>query len=173
RGQPADARSDIFSFGAVLHEMLTGNRAFRGDSAADTMSAILREEPPDASLTNQNISPALDRIVRHCLEKSPEQRFHSAHDLAFDLEALLTVSESRPTAAAVSVIDARQFRRAALPLAVAAALVVAVVAARLTGYRLARSVPSARVAGGSPARASVAPLTLQSGSRDPPSTSPD
>ncbi|MGH9317563.1 MAG: protein kinase domain-containing protein, partial [Thermoanaerobaculia bacterium] len=88
RGRQADARSDIFSFGAILYEMLSGKRAFHGDSAADTMSAILREDPPDLSVTNQAISPGLERIVRHCLEKNPEQRFHSAHDLAFDLETL-------------------------------------------------------------------------------------
>ncbi|MFY9550806.1 MAG: protein kinase, partial [Thermoanaerobaculia bacterium] len=92
RGKPADARSDIFSFGAILYETLSGNRAFRGDSAADTMSAILKEDPPDLSVTNQNISPGLERIVRHCLEKAPEQRFRSAHDLAFDLEALSGIS---------------------------------------------------------------------------------
>ena len=92
RGKPADARSDIFSFGAILYEMLSGQRAFRGDSAADTMSAILKEDPPDLSVTNQSISPGLERIVRHCLEKNPERRFHSAHDLAFDLEALSGVS---------------------------------------------------------------------------------
>jgi len=91
RGKPADAQSDIFSFGAVLYEMLSGQRAFRGDSPAETMSAILREEPPDLSVTNQSISPGLERIVRHCIEKNPEQRFHSAHDLAFDLEALSEV----------------------------------------------------------------------------------
>src|SRR5678815_3111015 len=85
RGKPADARSDIFSFGAILYEMLSGKRAFHGDSAADTMSAILKEEPPDLSISDDNISPGLDRIVRHCLEKSPEQRFHSAHDIAFDI----------------------------------------------------------------------------------------
>jgi serine/threonine protein kinase len=95
RGKPADARSDIFSFGAILYEMLSGKRAFHGDSAADTMSAILREEPPDLSVTNQAIPPGLDRIVRHCLEKSPEQRFHSAHDVAFALEALSGLSTSR------------------------------------------------------------------------------
>ncbi|MGH9363944.1 MAG: protein kinase domain-containing protein, partial [Thermoanaerobaculia bacterium] len=88
RGRQADARSDIFSFGAILYEMLAGKRAFHGDSAADTMSAILREDPPDLSVTNQAVSPGLERIVRHCLEKNPEQRFHSAHDLAFDLETL-------------------------------------------------------------------------------------
>ena len=94
RGKPADARSDIFSFGAILYEMLSGKRAFQGDSAADTMSAILKEDPPDLSVTNQNVSPGLERIVRHCLEKNPEQRFHSAHDLAFDLEALSTASSA-------------------------------------------------------------------------------
>ena len=100
RGKPADARSDIFSFGAILYEMLSGKRAFHGDSAADTMSAILKEDPPDLSVTNQNISPGLERIVRHCLEKSPEQRFHSAHDVAFDLEAVSGVSAAGRAVAA-------------------------------------------------------------------------
>ncbi|HLN80949.1 MAG TPA: serine/threonine-protein kinase, partial [Thermoanaerobaculia bacterium] len=86
RGRPADARSDIFSFGAILYEMLSGKRAFHRDTAADTMSAILREDPPDPSSTNRLVSPALDRIIRHCLEKDPEARFHSAHDLAFQLQ---------------------------------------------------------------------------------------
>jgi Tol biopolymer transport system component len=93
RGKPADARSDIFSFGAILYEMLSGHRAFHGDSAADTMSAILKEDPPDLSVTNQSVPPGLDRIVRHCLEKSPERRFHSAHDIAFDLESLSSISQ--------------------------------------------------------------------------------
>src|SRR5205823_11460434 len=120
RGQPADARSDIFSFGALLHEMLTGRRAFLGDSAADTMSAILREEPPDASLTNQNISPALDRIVRHCLEKSPEQRFHSAHDVAFALQDLSSAEGTAPLTAPF----ARENRRATRVWALVAAVLV-------------------------------------------------
>jgi eukaryotic-like serine/threonine-protein kinase len=88
RGQAVDHRSDIFSFGAILYEMLSGRRAFHGESAADTMSAVLKEDPPDLSDTNQNISPALERLVNHCLEKNPEARFHSARDLAFALEAL-------------------------------------------------------------------------------------
>jgi Tol biopolymer transport system component len=92
RGKPADSRSDIFSFGAILYEMLSGKRAFHRDSAADTMSAILKEEPPDLAETNRNISPALDRIVRHCLEKGPAERFQSARDAAFNLEALTDVS---------------------------------------------------------------------------------
>jgi len=88
KGQSVDHRSDIFSFGAILYEMLSGKRAFRGDSMAETMSAILREEPPDLSETNHTVSPALERVVRHCLEKNPAERFHSARDLAFAIESL-------------------------------------------------------------------------------------
>jgi len=83
RGIALDPRSDIFSFGAILYEMLYGKRAFHGDTAADTMSAILKEDPPDVNETNRNVSPALERVVQHCLEKNPEQRFHSARDVAF------------------------------------------------------------------------------------------
>ena len=94
RGVAVDSRSDIFAFGAILYEMLSGKRAFHGDTPADTMSAILKEEPPDLAETNRNVSPALERIVQHCLEKSPEQRFHSARDVAFDLETLSAISGS-------------------------------------------------------------------------------
>jgi hypothetical protein len=92
RGKPADARSDLFSFGAILYEMLSGKRAFHGESAAETMSAILKEEPPELTETNRNVPPALERIVRHCLEKNPQERFHSAHDVAFDLELMSGIS---------------------------------------------------------------------------------
>jgi eukaryotic-like serine/threonine-protein kinase len=88
RGQTVDHRSDIFAFGAIVYEMLSGQRAFQGDSPADTLSAILKEDPPDLSATNRNVSPALERLVNHCLEKNPEERFHSARDLAFALETL-------------------------------------------------------------------------------------
>jgi hypothetical protein len=88
RGLPADARSDIFSFGAVLYEMVSGRRAFQGESAAETMHAILKEEPADLLEPTRALPLALERIVSHCLEKRPEQRFRSAHDLAFDLRAL-------------------------------------------------------------------------------------
>src|SRR5208282_4069034 len=84
----ADHRSDIFSFGSILYEMLSGQRAFRGESPAETMSAIVKDDPAELSETARNVPPALERMVRHCLEKNPAQRFQSAGDLAFDLEAL-------------------------------------------------------------------------------------
>jgi len=87
-GEPADARSDIFAFGAILYEMLSGERAFRGDSNADTMAAILTGEPPDLAIRNPGVAPGLERLIRHCLEKDPEQRLHSAHDAAFALEEI-------------------------------------------------------------------------------------
>jgi Tol biopolymer transport system component len=87
-GRPSDHRSDIFSFGAILYEMLTGQRAFRRGSAVETMNAILKEEPPELTDVAPNLPPDLERVVRHCLEKGPEERFQSASDLAFDLGAL-------------------------------------------------------------------------------------
>jgi Tol biopolymer transport system component len=87
RGLPADHRSDIFAFGAVLYEMLSGRRAFRGDSAVETMNAILKEEPPDLSSIARGVPPSLDVVVRHCLEKQPGDRFQSARDVGFALEA--------------------------------------------------------------------------------------
>ena len=88
KGQPADHRSDLFSFGAILYEMLSGRRAFRGDTSVETMSAILKEDPPELSETNRNVAPAMERMVRHCLEKTPEERFQSARDVAFNLQNL-------------------------------------------------------------------------------------
>jgi hypothetical protein len=137
RGRPADARSDIFSFGAILYEMLSGQRAFHGDSAADTMSAILREDPPDLSMTNQNVSPGLERILRHCLEKNPEQRFQSARDLAFDLEALSGISGAATKA--IAIPSARP-RRGLLAAAAIVLLAAAVTASYFLGRRAAVSV---------------------------------
>jgi len=92
RALEVDHRADMFSFGAVLYEMVTGERAFKGETAADTMTAILTKEPPELDSTRSAISPGLDRIVRRCLEKSPDLRFQSASDLAFALETLSTMS---------------------------------------------------------------------------------
>ena len=111
RGRVADHRSDIFSFGAILYEMLSGNRAFRGESTADTMSAILREDPPDLSATNKTINPALERVVNHCLEKNPEERFHSASDLGFALEALSGIQGSGATAVGTAQVPKAGLRR--------------------------------------------------------------
>jgi len=99
RGQLAGPSSDLFSFGAVLYEALTGRRAFRGETSADTMSAILKEDPQELVETGRQIPPGLDRIVRHCLEKNPEERFQSARDVAFNLEALPSTSTTTASAA--------------------------------------------------------------------------
>ena len=122
RGKPADRRSDLFAFGAILYEMLSGQRAFRGETAADTITAILTKEPPELSQTNKDIHPGIDRIVRHCLEKNPEERFESARDLAFDLEALSNLSA--PTGA-VTAPFAEVKRRRVWPLIAGAVLATA------------------------------------------------
>jgi serine/threonine protein kinase len=88
RGDVADGRADLFALGSILHEMLTGKRAFHKPTSAETMSAILNEEPPPISQLVPSIPPALQKVVHRCLEKTPQQRFHSASDLAFALEAL-------------------------------------------------------------------------------------
>jgi Tol biopolymer transport system component len=102
RGESADARTDIFAFGAVLYEMLSGVRAFGRDTAPETMTAVLKDDPPDIAGTIRLVSPTLERIVRRCLEKSPEQRFQSARDLSFALSALSGTETSGSAAARVA-----------------------------------------------------------------------
>ncbi len=116
RGKAADHRSDIFSFGSLLYEMLAGKRAFYGDSPADTMSAILKDDPPELAETARNIPPALQRIVNHCLEKNPRQRFQSAGDVAFNLESLSEISSSSKGGMRVVAVSSRFRRRWLLPL---------------------------------------------------------
>jgi dipeptidyl aminopeptidase/acylaminoacyl peptidase len=136
RGAPVDHRSDVFSFGAILYEMLTGARAFRGDSAVEAMNAILKEEPPEPSESGRSVAPGLDRIVRHCLEKNPALRFQSTRDLAFDLESL---SETSSTATARLLPAPSAKRRALFPvLAGLALLAIAAVAGYLAGARTSR-----------------------------------
>jgi TolB-like protein/tetratricopeptide (TPR) repeat protein len=94
RGLPVDHRSDIFSFGAILYELLSGRKAFKKDSASDTIAAVLKEDPPELTQSGRNVSPALDHIVRHCLEKDRDNRFGTAKDVAF---ALSEASESATT----------------------------------------------------------------------------
>src|SRR5262247_2776148 len=106
RGQETDHRSDIFAFGLILYEMLSGRRAFGGESAIEVMNAILKEDPPNLGETNAKTSPALEKIVRRCLEKKPERRFQTASDLGFALEALTTHSNSRQETPAVETVSA-------------------------------------------------------------------
>ena len=140
RGEAVDARTDIFAFGAVLYEMLSGHRAFRRDTSAETMTAVLKDDPPELTDPQHPISPALDRIVRRCLEKSPEQRFQSAKDLAFALEALSGTSHS--SAAQAKIVAAR---RKPLTIAIAALFGIAAVAgAYFAGTRRGGSEKQAR-----------------------------
>ena len=138
RGQKVDQRSDIFSLGAVMYEMLSGRRAFRGTSAVETLSAILKEDPAELSESNRNVSPALERLVFHCLEKNPSARFHSANDLAFALEALSGSSVSAPTeTTALRLPYARAKWREHLPWIVASLGLVAITAFAVAYFRRA------------------------------------
>ena len=128
RGKATDYRADIFAFGAILYEMLSGERAFKGETSADTMSAILKEDPPELSETARNVPPALERIVRHCLEKNPAERFQSTGDLAFGLEALTQISSSSKSGAQPAVIEPAEkapSRKWLGPVAAIAAVVLA------------------------------------------------
>jgi serine/threonine protein kinase len=99
RGEPADHLSDIFSFGSILYEMLSGQRAFKKNTNAETMTAILHEDPQELATRLNAIPPAMERIVRHCMEKQPKQRFQSARDIAFDLESVSATSNASGIAA--------------------------------------------------------------------------
>jgi serine/threonine protein kinase/tetratricopeptide (TPR) repeat protein len=110
RGMPADSRADIFAFGVVLFEMLSGRQPFTRASAAETMSAVLHQDPPSLASLVPDLPPALDRVVRHCLEKNPEDRFHSVHDLALQLQDAAqpdsgSPSRPRPTRRRSKAID--------------------------------------------------------------------
>ncbi|MFZ0334038.1 MAG: protein kinase [Candidatus Acidiferrales bacterium] len=137
RGATIDARSDIFSFGAVLYEMISGKRAFRGDTTADTISSILKEEPPDLSATGRDVPPLLERIVHHCLEKDPAARFQSARDIAFALEALSSVSSAAGAAGATSApaIAAPASRKSWLLPSLLGVIVILIVAVALLVVR--------------------------------------
>jgi eukaryotic-like serine/threonine-protein kinase len=111
RGDPADHRSDIFSLGAVLYEMLTGRRAFKGTSPAELLSSVLRDEPDMPSLSDARIPHALDLIVHHCLEKNPDERFQSARDLAFHLDSVGGTSASQRADALGPLPAPRRLRR--------------------------------------------------------------
>jgi TolB-like protein/Tfp pilus assembly protein PilF len=162
RGQPADHRADIFAFGAILYEMLSGKRAFQKPTSPETMTAILNEDPPGISQVVPNVPPGLQRAVHRCLEKDPEQRFQSVSDLAFALE---TQSDSERSAhsATASKAATGAGRRLLLSVAIAAAL--------LLGVLLTFNVASLRdrILGhaATPHIESLAVLPLENFSKDP------
>jgi serine/threonine protein kinase/Tol biopolymer transport system component len=130
RGKPVDHRSDIFSFGAILYEMLAGKRAFHGETEVDTMTAVLREEPADSNLEQAAIPSPYQDIVHHCLEKEPDNRFQSAKDLVF---ALQTISGSSPVRIASSS-PLKGLKTTSLPWAVAGVLALATVVLALAQF---------------------------------------
>ncbi|MGI8784391.1 MAG: protein kinase domain-containing protein [Acidobacteriota bacterium] len=164
RAMPTDHRSDIFSFGPILYEMLSGRRAFERASSVETMHAILKEEPPEIAADGRQMPPGIERILRHCLEKEPEYRFQSARDLSFALSALSDRSSAAHSGIASSPTSrpVRLLRRLALPLV---GLLIA--AACLTaGLMLVRRTPRG-------VAWRVLPLTAYSGLESQPALSPD
>jgi len=134
RGQVVDARADVFSFGAVLFEMVSGQPAFQRETAADSMTAILTQDPPDLLGSRPDLSPALDRIIRHCLEKNPNERFQNARDIAFALGALSGSATGAPSGAVTAVLAAAPAARQPLRLAAVAAVMGALALGAGAGY---------------------------------------
>ena len=141
RGKAVDPRSDIFSFGAVLYEMLAGRRAFQGDTPADLMSAILHHEPTELTATNQEISPALDHIVHHCMEKDAQQRFQSAGDIAFQLGEMSGLRSSTGAKALAETGASKKLKPWMLMTIGAAALVLLLAATWFLARATARTTP--------------------------------
>lgn len=168
RGQSVDHRADLFAFGALLYEMLSGARAFTAETPADTLTAILSRDPPELEPAIVALTPGLDRIIRRCLEKNVELRFQSANDLAFALETLSTISTSSSSSAVVASVATAQTpqRRSVawLPWSVAALALVAAGAAWL-------SRPAVEESGGR--WSSLTRITESAGEETSPSLSPD
>jgi Tol biopolymer transport system component len=162
RGEVVDHRSDIFSLGCVLHEMLSGRRPFARATAAETMTAILREDATPLSESGRTVPPALERIVSHCLEKKPEQRFQSARDLAFDLE-------TRPSSSGGAASATAEARRPTSWRRVIGGLTALLLLG--AGYAAGRRAapPAARA----PATARFMQITDLPGTESTPSLSPD
>ncbi|PWT89119.1 MAG: hypothetical protein C5B55_11900 [Blastocatellia bacterium] len=139
RGQVVDHRSDIFSFGSILYEMLSGQRAFQKETMAETMTAILKEEPIELSVTSAKINPALEKIVRRCMEKKPEHRFQSASDLGFAIEALSEPSGvQRSTQTPLTKATKIDSRRGLILIGAVALVFAVVTAAFLIGRSTSR-----------------------------------
>jgi len=162
RGLPADHRSDIFSFGAVLHEMISGKRAFGRATAPETLTAILKEDPCDLSETHPSVPPVLDRVIRRCLEKVPDERFQSAADVAYAIDALSSASGR-------ALVEPSPARLRPSARAVAAAAAVALLALAL-GY-VARA--AAERPGADLSAYRFTPLAMEPGYEGSPAWSPD
>jgi Tol biopolymer transport system component/serine/threonine protein kinase len=172
RRSAADHRSDIFSFGLVLYEMLTGRRAFRGETEAETLTAILNQDLPPLGEAAAGASPVLERILKRCVEKRPQDRFQSTRDLVFNLEAALeggSGPSSGASGAPSSTPPSRLDRpRSLVGAAVAVAVVLGLLAVAVRSW-MAREAENP--AGMAPLR--VAPLTSLSGGETNPALSPD
>jgi tetratricopeptide (TPR) repeat protein len=142
RGQAADHRSDLFALGAILYELLTGKRAFHGASYVETLHAILNQEPAPLSASGRDLPPGLETIVRHCLEKSPDERFQSARDLAFNLQAAGGASVEITAVAAPTKTAARRPRPRAGVVALTAGVLIAAGTAAFLWWRGRTSAPS-------------------------------
>jgi len=134
QGVEADARSDLFSFGCVLYEMITGRRAFEGKSQLSVFTAILEKDPESITVSRPLAPPMLDRVVRACLAKAPADRFQSAHDIAMDLRWMM---DSEPEELAKAKASA-QFKKS-WAAGLAALVLIFVAVAALAGYRWAKS----------------------------------
>jgi len=131
RGKAADARSDFFSLGCVLYEMLSGRKPFEGESAAETMAAIVQKDPPELADSTGRFPSHIERILRHCLEKRPEDRFDTAHDLAFALETAAGGAATSGSSRVVETAPKSLLRRFLAPLAVIGIALAAFLAGRL------------------------------------------
>src|SRR5476651_1263451 len=144
RGLPVDHRTDIFSVGAILYEMVSGRRAFSGASPADTMSAILNADPPELTGADAQVPPVLDRIIRRCLEKSPDERFSSARDVAFSIDAANAPTHGTGGIAAVDAsVPAR--RSAIGRTGIAAAVIIGLAIGSAATWFVTRAQPHAPV----------------------------
>ena len=169
-GRSADHRADIFSLGSVLYEMASGQRAFLRDTPAETMTAILRDDPPEMSREAGARPAAFDGVVRHCLEKRPEERFQSARDLAFALRSLLGSSTSgENSSSAIATAAAVSSQRRPRAIAIAAMALSAVALVLLGRYTVGKSAGTMA----SPRVVAFVQVTDQPGGEMQPSLSPD
>ncbi len=166
RADEVDHRSDIFSLGVILYEMLSGRRAFQADSSVERMNAILREDPPPLAGEQSGVPLVIDRIVRRCLEKEREERFQSGHDVAYALDA---AQDSSASIAALPAASPGSGKAGWILLGAAIGIVVAA-----TAYFAARPSPStAPISSGLGPEARMLPLTFEPGAEFQPALAPD